>query len=120
MNVNEFNYIFTELLFETNNVLCKKCNSGYYSRGDRYLGIPKHLSRVHTHRKEISVLDQFPGRLIYSLINRSRSLYSYAENILEDMGYKGYNIKIFFLLILTILIETPFDSDFKIVPLRIL
>ena len=32
------------------------------------------------------------------------------------MGYKGYNIKIFFLLILAILIKTPFDSDFKIVP----
>ena len=39
---------------------------------------------------------------------------------MEDLGYKGYNIKIFFLLILTILISTPFDSDFKIVPLRIL
>ena len=39
---------------------------------------------------------------------------------MEDLGNKGYNIKIFFLLILTILISIPFDSDFKIVPLRIL
>jgi len=39
---------------------------------------------------------------------------------MEDLGYKGYNIKIFFLLILAILISTSFDSDFKIVPLRIL
>ena len=53
-----------------------------------------------------------PERLVYCLMNRSRSLYSYAKNILEDIGYKGYNIKIFFLLILTILIKTPFDSDF--------
>ena len=53
-------------------------------------------------------------------MNRSRSLYSYAKNILEDIGYKGYNIKIFFLIILTILIRPLFDSDFKIVPLRIL
>lgn len=55
-----------------------------------------------------------PERLVYCLMNRSWSLYSYAKNILEDIGYKGYNIKIFFLLILTILISTPFDSDFKI------
>ena len=27
----------------------------------------------------------FPGRLVYCLINRSRSLYSYAKNILEDI-----------------------------------
>ena len=53
-------------------------------------------------------------------MKRSRSLYSYAKNILEDIGYKGYNIKVFFLIILTILIRTPFDSDFKIVLLRIL
>ena len=53
-------------------------------------------------------------------MNRSKSLYSYAKNILEDIGYKGYDIKIFFLLILTFLIKTPFDSDFKIVPLSIL
>ena len=39
---------------------------------------------------------------------------------MEDIEYKGCNIKTFFLLILTILIRTPFDSDFKIVPLRIL
>ena len=52
--------------------------------------------------------------------HRSRSLYSYAKNFMEDLGYKGYNIKIFFLLILAIRISTPFDSDFKIVPLRIL
>lgn len=66
-------------------------------------------------RKEISVLEMNPERLVYCLMNRSWSLYSYAKNILEDIGYKGYNIKIFFLLILTILISTPFDSDFKIV-----
>ena len=53
-------------------------------------------------------------------MNRNRSLYSYAKNFMEDLGYKGYNIKIFFLLILAIRISTPFDSDFKIVPLRIL
>ena len=63
---------------------------------------------------------QFPERLVYCLINRSRLLYSYAKDIFEDIGYKGYNIKIFFLLILIILIRTPFDSDFKIVPLPIL
>ena len=70
-------------------------------------------------RKELSVLDSFPKRLVYYLMNRSRSLYSYAKNILEDIGYKGCKIKIS-LLILTILIRTPFDSDFKIVLLRIL
>ena len=53
-------------------------------------------------------------------MKRSRSLYSYAKNILEDIGDKGYNVKIFFLIILTILIRTSFDSDFKIVHLRIL
>jgi hypothetical protein len=39
-------------------------------------------------RKELSVLDSFPKRLVYYLMNRSRSLYSYAKNILEDIGYK--------------------------------
>jgi len=53
-------------------------------------------------------------------MKKSRSLYSYAKNILENIGYKGYNVKVFFLIILTILIRTPFDSDFKIVHLRIL
>ena len=52
-------------------------------------------------------------------MKRCRSLYSYAKNILEDIGYKGYNTKIIFLLILTIVIRLPFDSDFKIVLLRI-
>ena len=70
---------------------------------------------LFSHRRDSPHCD-----IVYCLINRSRSLYSYAKNILEDMGYKGYNIKIFFLLILAILIKTPFDSDFKIVPLRIL
>ena len=46
-------------------------------------------------------------------MKRSRSLYSYAKDILEDIGYKGYNVKVFFLIILTVLIRTPFDSDFK-------
>ena len=40
-------------------------------------------------RKELSVLDSFPKRLVYYLMNRSRSLYSYAKNILEDIGYKN-------------------------------
>ncbi len=71
-------------------------------------------------RKEPGVLDSFPERLVCCLMKRSRSLYSYAKDILEDIGYKGYNIKVFILLILTILIRTPFDSDFKIVHLRIL
>ena len=71
-------------------------------------------------RKEQGVLDSFPKRLVYCFMKRSRSLYSYAKDILEDIGYKGYNIKIFVLIILTILIRTPFDSDFKIVHLRIL
>ena len=53
-------------------------------------------------------------------MNRRRSLYSYTKNILEDIGYKGYNTKTVFLLILTIIIRIPFDSDFKIVRLRIL
>ncbi len=53
-------------------------------------------------------------------MKKSRSLYSYAKDILENIGYKGYNVKVLFLIILTILIRTPLDSDFKIVLLRIL
>ena len=56
-------------------------------------------------------------RFVCCLMNRSRSLYSYAKNSLEHIDYEICKT---FLSILLILIRSRLDSDFQIVLLIIL